>query len=218
MFTSADWVLFWKGLACRVTYDSVLAMVDSVEGHVRGHDMSVMQIFEPVKVVAISSVSGVLIRSMKSRAHEATLEFKGPLGRQYRGIPQRHVEVPEHEIHLVRGEARQLVSFLLLSEAFYKWSTEPRENPGMQMALQGFGLDPVKSDDTIVSLGETKPVIRTQYMEVLMENPTDGAPFRTPGKNTVVAFINRKCIVEDAVSSVKEWAESGAFEWEGPIS
>lgn len=88
----------------------------------------------------------------------------------------------------------------------------------MQMPLQGLDVDPVKGDATIMSLGETVPIIMTSYMNVLVDKSTPEAPIRQPGKNKVVAFINRKCNTEDAVSIMKEWAESGAFAWEGMIS
>ncbi|RYP52807.1 hypothetical protein DL768_002056 [Monosporascus sp. mg162] len=75
----------------------------------------------------------------------------------------------------------------------------------------GLGLHPVKGDAAIVSLGETKPLVVTSYMDALLWTSTPECRITTPGKNVVVAFINRTRNTEDTVSIIKEWAESGAF-------
>lgn len=142
----------------RVTYESVLAMV-TVLKYICEDTMPVMHIFESIKVVVISPTSGVLVRPINIDLHETTFKF-------------------EHSVALkfLNMSSPRVWASLTTSSASCSWvspsTSEPKENLGMQMELQGLGLDPVKDDTTIISLGETRPVVPTQDMNVLMNNST----------------------------------------------
>ncbi|RYP59466.1 hypothetical protein DL771_010893 [Monosporascus sp. 5C6A] len=69
-------------------------------------------------------------------------------------------------------EPEQYSCFPLPTEPFF--TTEPKETLGIQMATQGLGLHPVKGDAVIVSLGETKPLVVTSYMDALLRTSTPG--------------------------------------------
>lgn len=212
-----DWVLRWYGYTCRVTERCVRALVEVWKATCEPN-MPTVHVFLSSKVVVVSSSTGVLIRPVRTSASGGRFEFQGPYVDTMTlydcdTMAFAGVEFPDRT-----KEPEQYCCFPLLVEPFFRWSTEPRENLGIQMAIQGLGLHPVKGDATIVSLGETKPLVVTEHMDALMRYSTPSHRITTPGKNAVIAFINRTRNTEDAVSVMKEWAQSGAFAWFGYIS
>ncbi|KAI1291210.1 hypothetical protein F5Y03DRAFT_400881 [Xylaria venustula] len=214
---NGDWVLRWYGFTCRVTIDSVYAMVRKWRTMCEPN-MPVLHIFEELKVITMSTATGVLIRPMRTSAKKGVFEFQGPYVDSMAIYHSDTLRFAKMQFPSRSDEPEQYCCFLLLTEPFFRWSTEPRENLGIQMGTQGLGLHPVKGDATIMSLGESSPIVVTSYMNALLNTSSDECRITTPGKNAVMAFINRTCNTEDAVSIMMEWATSGAFAWHSFIS
>ncbi len=122
------------------------------------------------------------------------------------------MDFPRHDV-----EPGQFTSTSGLIINYYAWTTEPRVNLGIQMTMQGMNRFPIKGDATIVSLGESEPIVKTEFLDAIMNAQTPECKIVVPGKNVVTAFINRSLNTEDACSISKEFAESGNFAWMGYI-
>jgi hypothetical protein len=66
-----------------------------------------------------------------------------------------------------------------------------------------------------VSLGE--PIVKTEFLDAITNMSAFDYKFVMPGRNAVVAFINRTQNSEDACTIAQEFAEWGSFAWMGYI-
>ena len=211
-----DWVLRCMGFTTTITIEDVTAIVSAWK-IMNEFNMPTVHVFEKMKVVVISIASGVLIRPVRTIVTEAKFARQGPFVDSmcvYHSDTMRFAGLtfPDPEI-----EPMQFSSTSCLIIPFFRWTTEPRINLGIQMTMQGMNEYPIRGDATIVSLGKSEPVIKTAVLDAIMSESTTGCEIVVPGKNVVMAFVNRKLNTEDACTISKEFAESGAFAWSGYI-
>ncbi len=211
-----DWVLRCMGFTTMITFEDVVSMV-SVWKNMCEFNMPTLHVFESKKVVVISIASGVLIRPVRTFVNERKFVRQGPFVDSmcvYHSDTMKYLNVifPRFDV-----EPMQFNSTSVLIINYHAWTTEPRVNLGIQMTMQGMSRFPIKGDATIISLGESRPVVKTEVLDAIMNMQTDKCRIVVPGKNVVAAFVNRSLNTEDACSVSKEFAESGAFAWSGYI-
>ena len=84
------------------------------------------------------------------------------------------------------------------------------------MLRQAMRASPIKADATIVFMCENKPLVMTEWTNVITQGLTN-ADVPMPGRPVTVAFINRYLNTEDACSVAKEGAKSEFMVWRGII-
>jgi len=211
-----DWVLRCMGFTTMITLDDVMKIVTEWKT-MNEFNMPTVHVFENLKVIVISITSGVLIRPMRTIVSNGEFIRQGPFVDSmcvYHSDTMKFANLtfPDPEI-----EPMQFSSTSCLIVPFFRWTTEPRINLGIQMTMQGMNTFPIKGDATIVSLGRSDPIIKTAVMDAITNKSSAECEITIPGKNIVTAFINRKLNTEDACTISKELAESGAFAWSGYI-
>ncbi|KAH0830017.1 hypothetical protein FOPE_10762 [Fonsecaea pedrosoi] len=162
--------------------------------------MPAVQVFEEVHVVTISIVSGTLIRPVRMLVNNCNIVGAGPFVDSmcvYRTdttwfinklFPDPTIE-PEQFVHTI---ARYI--------DYNKYTMEPRANPAAQMLLQSMNKFPIKGDATMVSLGESEPLVKSDVLDAIMYAQTPEARVLFPDKNIATAFVNRSLNTEDAIS------------------
>lgn len=211
-----DWVLRCMGFTTLISYQDVVAVVDEWKTMCE-FNMPTLHVFASLKVVVISISSGVLIRPLRTFVKDREFVRQGPFVDSmsvYHSDTMKvaNLNFPKHTV-----EIKQFIETSVQCVPFYMFTTEPRSNLGMQMKLQGMNLFPIKGDATMVSLGQNEPLIATDVMDAILSKNSDENEIVVPGKNTVVAFINRTLNTEDACTVSKEFAEWGGFAWMGYI-
>ncbi|OAP53871.1 hypothetical protein AYL99_11893 [Fonsecaea erecta] len=107
------------------------------------------------------------------------------------------------------SEPEQFFGSIVQCIPFAAWTAEPRLGLGWQMARQAMSLTPVKGDATVVTTGESSPLVMTPFMCALWKMSTESAPIVFLGKHIVTAFMKWTLNREDACVVSKELAESG---------
>jgi len=211
-----DWVLRCMGFTTMVTHNDVINITKRWATMCE-FNMPTVHVFENFKTIVISINSGVLIRPVRTFVKDREFVRQGPFVDSmavYHSDTLKYAKVswPKHDV-----EIKQFIATSVQCIPFYAFTMEPRSNLGMQMKLQSMNRYPIKGDATIVSLGESEPVIMTDVMDAIMAKSTKENPIIIPGRNVITAFVNRSLNTEDACSVTKEFAEWGAFAWMGYI-
>lgn len=211
-----DWVLRCMGFTTVITDEDVHSMVNTWKNMCE-FNMPTVHVFESRKVIVISITSGVLIRPLRTLVSKSKFTRQGPFVDSmcvYHSDTMRYLGAtfPRHDTEVTQFSS---TSCLLINH--FAWATEPRVDLGIQMTLQGMNRFPIKGDATMVSLGESEPIVKTEVLDAIMKAQTDECKIVVPGKNVVTAFINKTLNSEDACSVSKEFAESGQFAWMGYI-
>lgn len=211
-----DWVLRCMGFTSFVTSQDVIKIVNEWKNMCE-FNMPTVHVFTSMKVIVISITSGVLIRPVRTSIVGGKFVKQGPFVDSmciYHSDTMKYLDVrfPDPEI-----ESMQFTASILLLFPFHRFTTEPRPNLGMQMIMQGLNVYPVKGDATVVSLGVNEPIVKTEFMSAIEMGCGSEYKFVLPGKNAVVAFVNRTQNTEDACTVAEEFADWGSFAWMGYI-
>ena len=211
-----DWILRCMGFTTAITHRDVVAIINEWKTMCE-FNMPTVHVFESLKTVVLSITSGVLIRPLRTIVSGSEFVRQGPYVDSmcvYHSDTMRYLGMsfPKPEVEVMQFTC---TSSLLIP--FFRWTTEPRPNLGIQMMMQAMNSYPIKGDATIVSLNTNKPVITTQVADAIISKSSDSCRIVIPGRNIVVAFINRTLNTEDACSISEEFANSGNFAWMGYI-
>ncbi|KAH7001768.1 hypothetical protein B0J12DRAFT_747803 [Macrophomina phaseolina] len=212
-----DWILRCMGFCCVVTLEEVHAMLD-VWKLMCEPNMPTMHVFEAPRVVTISVSSGVLIRPIRTFVQGDRFRFEGPFVDTMTVYHSDTLKFINATFPGARYEPEQFLEIAALSVPFSMWTTEPRIALATQMLMQSMNKNPISGDATLVSMGESEPLVSSAYMDVIRNSFTDKSNISIPGRNVVAAFINCETNNEDACVLTKEWAESGSAAWYGFIN
>jgi hypothetical protein len=179
--------------------------------------MPTIRIFESAKVVVISVSRGVLTRPVRLKIYGAECVEQG----HYVDTMCVHhsdtmkyfgVELPRHD-----ENCDQMASSLTMVIPFFRFVMESRIGLGVGMLKQALCTMATKGDATMVSLGNTDPLVMTELVHALVSKPSTESPVVIPGLNTVLAFINMQQNTEDVCVVSKEFSESSSFAWIGTV-
>ncbi|KAF4460198.1 hypothetical protein FALBO_13039 [Fusarium albosuccineum] len=219
------WIVRCEGI-CTETTDKAVKMMVSKWKTYSEPDMPVLHLFSrgmTKKVMVVSMAQGVLIRPLRwiprcdKKTGRWSYSFEGPYVDTVAVHISDTMEMAGLKFPKQTEEPEQYFSALALMVPFGAWTAEPRLNLGVQMMRQGLSVNAVKGDATMTSVGINNPMVVTPLTKVLMDSTTEKIKMVLPGKNLVMAFINRTLNSEDALSVSKELAESGMFAWSGYI-
>lgn len=212
-----DWILRCMGFCCVVTIEEVFAMLD-VWKSMCEPNMPTMHVFRDSKVVTISTSSGVLIRPMRTFAHDGKFSFEAPFVDTMTVYHSDTLDFINKRFPDHRYEPEQFLEITALTVPFSMWTTEPRVALATQMLMQSLNMNPISGDATLMSMRESEPLVTTPYMDAIRSSFNGGGGLSIPGRNVVTAFINCETNNEDACVMSKEWAESGSASWYGFIN
>jgi hypothetical protein len=128
------WVLRCMGFTSIITGSNVVALVNEW-GKMCEYNMPTVHVFESARVVVISITSGVLIRPVRTRMIKGKFVREGPV------VDSMCVYHSDTMRYLKRSfpdpvtEPMQFTACMLLLFPFYRFTTEPRANLGMQMVM-----------------------------------------------------------------------------------
>lgn len=212
-----DWVMRCMGYCCMVSEKDVCRMVNKWKEYSE-INMPTIHVFRNSKVVVVSVSTGVVIRPIRTRVVAQRFVNEGPfvdsmIVHGCDTLTYASLSFPDS----VR-EPEQYFNAAVLCISFGAWTADPRLNLGVQIMRQAMSLDPIKGDATITALGSTEPLLTTSVLDAITSQFPDGQRYSTPGRNVVVAFINRYLNSEEACSVSRGWATSGATAWSGYIN
>jgi hypothetical protein len=216
-FGVGDWVVRCCGYCCMATLDDVNRIVKKWRTMCEPN-MPTLHVFENMKVLNISTSSGVLIRPVRLNENGSRFMFEGPYVDSMSVYHSDTLRFANISFPSRTFEPEQYASTMSRIIPFFQYTTEPRLDLSLQMRVQALCQRPVNGDATSVSLGEREPIIMTSFMSTIRSMSGNKSLITHPGKYTVAAFINRTSNTEDAVSISKEFANSGVFSWNGYIN
>ena len=212
-----DWVVRCMGFCCSVTEKDARKVVDKWKVMCE-LNMPTLHVFKDAKVINISVATGVLIRPIRWSIDKNRLVNHGPYVDSMSVHASDTMEFAGLSFPNRETEPEQYFNAAVLTIPFAAWTADPRINLGVQMLRQAMSLSPINGDATMVSHGEVEPLVKTPFLDMIMQQSKGMGLVSIPGTQVVVGFVNRYMNMEDACSVSQEWAESGTFAWSGYIN